>query len=194
METGKVAKRSNTPLYIIIFAILLIVAGVVLIVTGNNKSFLENKKTEKQEEKKQEEKDKDKEEIPNKSFKSNFLSDEEALALIKEYSESSTPEITGEIRSVEVVGSDENGEKFLVNYEVVSEDETVITKQTIISSLDGNKWVDWPGWTVGERDLTVYNFSMIEDNDQTEDIDFGPIDWQGPELSDDEFMSPSFDE
>ena len=44
MEEGKEVKKNNTPMLVIAFAVVLILAGVVLIATGNNKSFIAKEK------------------------------------------------------------------------------------------------------------------------------------------------------
>ena len=53
--------------------------------------------------------------------------------------------------------------EYTTEYEEYAEDSTISTKQTIISVLNGEKSVELPGWVEGERDITVYNFIMYDE-------------------------------
>lgn len=182
MEEQKVVKKSSAPIYIIIFAILLIAAGAVLIFTGNNKSFWDKK------EPKEEEKDKPDDKTPNKGLVPTVITDEDALYYIEQHKKAVGKEFAWEAKNAKIIGHDENYEKYLVVFDEVGTDGTVVSKQTIISLLPDEKWVELPGWVEGERDLTVYNFIMNSISGEAS------IEIETPELEDYEYSGPSLDE
>lgn len=166
-EENKVVKKNNNPILIIGLALVLIICGVALIVTGNNKSFLAKDKEEPAPVEPEPTPEPQPEPIDDgqRGMVPHALSDEAALQLMVEKKEADFSDATWSIGVVKVIGHDETDEKFLVEYEEYAEDSTISTKQTIISVVNGEQTVELPGWVEGERDLTVYNFSMYEDEE-----------------------------
>ena len=172
MEEQK-TKKNKTPMIVMAIAVVLILAGVVLLVTGNNKSFLgsddkkENKNTEEQEKPVE---PTEPEDDPNRGLVPVVLSEEEVIQLILNKKQSEFSDETWSLGAVTIIGHDEKNEKFLVSYEEIGEDGTVVVKQTIVSVLNEEKNVELPGWIEGERDLTVYNFIIGEVVEPTEPV------------------------
>ena len=184
MEEQKKVKKSSAPIYVMIFAVLLIVAGVVLIVTGNNKSFWEKKEPKKEnEQEKQEEK---KEETPNRGLIPPVVTEEEVLQLINNTKLVEYPEENYGVDFVTLIAHDEENEKILVSYGEFQADASVVVKQTIVSILNGEKSVELPGWIEGERDLTVYNFIMYDEDE--DEVGEPNIDLEGPVLDDEDVL------
>jgi len=182
MEEQKKVKKSSAPIYVMIFAVLLIVAGVVLIVTDNNKSFWEKKEPKKENE--QEKQEEENEETPNRGLIPPVVTEEEVLQLINNTKLVEYPEENYGVDFVTLIAHDEENEKILVSYGEFQADASVVVKQTIVSILNGEKSVELPGWIEGERDLTVYNFIMYD-----EDETFEPnIDLEGPVLEDEDIL------
>ena len=168
MEAEKSVKKNNTPLLIMLAAVLLIVAGVVLIVTGNNKSFMEKKETKEPNKEEQKPTDEDNEdEIPDKGLTPTVVTEDEIINLLVQTKEKDFPGETWRVEGVVLLGHDEENEKILISYNEVQEDSTIVTKQTIVSILNGEKSVELPGWVEGERDLTVYNFISYDSKTET---------------------------
>ena len=157
MEEDKKVKKNNKPMILIAAAALLIIAGVALIVTGNNKSFLA-KEEPKQEEKDDDTKDDDVIDDQNRGVVPISITVEEITELINNKKLAEYSEETWQVGAINIVAHDENNEKYLVTYEEIQEDGTIVYKQTIVSVLNDEKSVELPGWVEGERDLTVYNF------------------------------------
>ena len=158
-------KKGKTSLYVIILAILLIGVGAGLIVTGNNKSFLKEKKTENNESNENKDKENDKEqptEDPQRGVVPAILTEEQVINLIVQNKNKDMPNETWSVGRVEIIAHDENNEKFLVIYEELNEDGTVRNLFTIVTVLGEDYFVELPGWEENERDLTIYNFIYYE--------------------------------
>ena len=164
-EETKVTKKNNNPLLIIGLAAVLIICGIALIVTGNNKSFLSKDKENDTPAPVDPEPTPEPDPIDDgqRGIVPHALSDETALQLLVEKKESDFADATWSLGVVKVIGHDEKDEKFLVEYEEYAEDSTISTKQTIISVVNGEQSVELPGWVEGERDITVYNFIMYDE-------------------------------
>ena len=212
MEKEKTSKKNNSSVVIMLLAILMIAAGVGLIVTGNNKSLWDDK--EKDNKGEQQEQPDDEDDIPDRARVQYGISEEEIEELLIETKANDFPEETWEVSNIMIIGHDENNEKLLISYGEIGDDLTIVYKQTIVSLLNGEASVELPGWNEGERDLTVYNFIM--DNDEEEDeedieldedeegdfdyeesnvVDSSPeANFEEPELEDYELSGPSLDE
>ena len=157
MEEEKEVKKNNKPIILIAVAALLIIAGVALIATGNNKSFL-SKKDEPAPEEKDEKPKEDDIDDQNRGVLPINITVEEVTELINNKKNAEYSEESWQVGTINIVAHDENNEKYLVTYEEIQEDGTIVNKQTIVSVLNNEKSVELPGWVEGERDLTVYNF------------------------------------
>ena len=193
MEEKNNVKKNNTPIFIMIFAALLIIAGVALILTGNNKSFWKNKKTDNANKEQQESKGNE-EDIPDRGLTPTVITEKEILQLLIDKKQSEFPEENWGVDYVNIIAHDEEYEKILVSYGEFQEDSSVVVKQTIVSILNGEKDVELPGWIEGERDLTVYNFIMNESEILEEDDLEPDLEFEEPVLEDYEYAGPSLDE
>ena len=168
MEEEKAVKKNNKPMLVMAVAVLFILAGVALIVTGNNKSFLAKEEAKPKEDNNNSENQEIVEEPPRVIIPEGLTNDEVAN-LISEKKQAEFSEETWTLGSVSIIGHDEKNEKYLVTYEEIQEDGSVVAKLTIVSVLNDVKSVELPGWIEGERDLTVYNF--IYENGSTEPVE-----------------------
>ena len=172
MEEGKEVKKNNKPIILIALAVLFILAGGVLLATGNNKSFLAKDDPQPQEDKKEDNTEIDVNiDDQNRNIIPISLTEEEVRELINTKKEAEYSEEAWTVDSISIVAHDEKYEKFLVTYGEVQEDETVITKQTIVSVLNNEKNIELPGWIEGERDLTVYNFVYDTTTDEPVEVE-----------------------
>ena len=170
MEEEKVVKKNNKPLLVIALAFILIIAGIALEVSGNNILFgskkgnnANNANNEENTEIPDPNGGNGGEEDPKRGTIVTTITEEEVRQLIDAKKASEFGEETWSVGVVTILAHDEKYEKYLVSYEEIQEDATIVIKQTIVNVINDDMTIELPGWEDGSRDLTVYGFIYGED-------------------------------
>lgn len=138
-------KKNNTPMLIMLVAVLLIGAGIALVMTGNNNALFGKGKDSGE----------GTENDPTRTNIPTELTVEKATQLIKAEQEKDPSDIWT-LGEVKIVAKGDN-QTYLITYEKTIEEGTDVL-QTIVTNSAGEWVIEMPGWFEGEKDLESYNF------------------------------------
>lgn len=164
MENKEIVKKNNTPVMVIAFALVLILAGIGLIVTGNNKSLLGDKKKET---------DKPSSESESKSNTPVELNDDKAYDLLEQERKDKYAEEAWKLGRVILLARGDNN-TFLILFDKEYDTNTE-TLQTIIKYENGAWVIDLNGWPEGSRPLDDYNFKYYNETPVEEPTEEPPV-------------------